>query len=342
MKKDFIDVQDFSAEELRILIELTGIVKKASKENALPDLLHKRSVAMIFEESSTRTRISFEVAMTLLGGHGLYIRPGDIHLGKRETVGDTSKVISRMCDGIVIRALYYKDIVDMAKYSSVPVINAMSDDINHPAQALCDVFTIFEKIGKIEGVNLAFIGDTTPSIGNVPRDLMLISSKLGINFYMASPKEYRVEEEFLKQVYKNAEQSGSKIVITEEPKEAVVQADFIYTGVWTWYFTGKEEAEQRRKVFVPKYQVNSELMKAAPAHCKFMHYLPAMRGEEVTGDVIDSEQSIVFDEAENRLYTEEALLTAFIGKGVSLPAAERERRENKYAEEISRVLEKSS
>jgi len=343
MKKDFIDIQDFSAEELKTLIELTGVVKKASKERALPDLLHKRSVAMIFEEASTRTRTSFEVAMTLLGGHGLYIRPEDIHLGKRETIGDTSIVISRMCDGIVIRALHYKDIADMARYSSVPVINAMADDTNHPAQVLCDAFTMFEKIGKIKGINLAFVGDSS-KIANVCRDLMLISSKLGINFYLASPKEYQVEEEFMKRVHKNAELSGSKIAITEEPKEAVSQADFIYTDVWTWAGVekDKEEVERRLRVFMPKYQVNSELMKKAPSHCKFMHCLPAKRGEEVTDEVIDSEQSIVFDQAENRLHTGVALLITFIGKEIALSPVERERRESKYAEEIAKILQRIS
>ena len=342
MKKDYINIQDFSAEELETLIELTGVVKKASKERALPDLLHKRSAAMIFMEASTRTRISFEVAMTLLGGHGLYIRPGDIHLGKRETIGDTSKVISSMCDGIVIRAPRYKDIVDMAKYSSVPVINAMADDENHPGQVLCDVFTMYEKVGKIKGINVAFIGDSSKGgAANVCRDLMLISSKLGINFYLASPGGYKVEEEFLKQVYKNAEQSGSKIAVTEEPKEAVAQADFVCTDEWTWYGM-EEEAERRLKIFMPKYQVNAELMKAAPAGCKFMHCLPAMRGEEVTDEVIDGEQSIVFDEAENRLYTEEALLVAFIGRGAGLSPVEREKREGEYTEEIIGILGKLS
>ncbi len=338
MKKDYISTQDFSAEELETLIELIGVVKKASKERALPDLLHKRSVAMIFMEASTRTRISFEVAMTLLGGHGLYIKPGDIHLGKRETIADTSRVISSMCDGIVIRALH-KDIVDMAKYSSVPVIDAMSD-VNHPAQVLCDAFTMYEKMGKIKGINLAFIGDG--SKGNVCRDLMLILSKLGINFYLASPRGYQAEEEFLKQIYKNAELSGSKIVVTEKPKEAVAQADFVCTDEWTWYGMEEDEIERRLKVSVPEYQINSELMKAAPAHCKFMHCLPAMRGQEVTDEVIDGKQSIVFDEAENRLYTEEALLVAFIGKKMALSPVERERRESKYAEEIARIVQKIS
>lgn len=310
-------------------------MKKAQKEGVVPDLLRKRSVAMIFEEASTRTRISFEVALTLLGGHGLYIRPSDIHLGKRESIGDTSRVISRMCDGIVIRALRYKDIADMAKYSSVPIINAMSEDFNHPAQVLCDVFTMFEKVGKIEGLNLTYVGDSRIMC----RDLMCIASKLGINFYLASPKEYQVEDEFLKGIYKNAEISRSKIVITDDPKEAVAHADFLYTDTWTWYGMNKDEIEKRMKVFMP-YQINVELMKAAPPHCKFMHCLPAMRGEEVIDEVIDSERSIVFDEAENRLHTEIALLTAFIGRKAALSPEERKAKENKYTTEINEVLEK--
>jgi len=344
MKKDYIDIRDFSKEELKTLIELIGIVKKAQKEGAVPDLLRKRSVAMIFEEASTRTRISFEVALTLLGGHGLYIRPGDIHLGKRESIGDTSQVISRMCDGIVIRALRYKDVADMAKYSSIHVINAMTEDVNHPAQVLCDVFTMYEKTGKIEGINLAYVGDSSkgaPSEGVIAaiisHDLMRISARMGINFSIASPKEYQVEDEFVKGIYKNAEISGSKIVITDDPKEAVAHADFVYTDTWTWYGMNKDEIEKRMKVFMP-YQINAELMKAAPPHCKFMHCLPAKRGEEVTDEVIDSEQSIVFDEAENRLHTEVALLTAFIGRKAALSPEERKTKESKYATEINRVL----
>ena len=349
MKKDYIDVRDFSKEELKTLVELTGVVKKAQKENALPDLLHKKSVAMIFEEPSTRTRISFEVALTLLGGHGLYIRPGDIHLGKMETIGDTSQVISRMCDGIVIRALRYNDIAEMARYASVPVINAMTEDVNHPAQMLCDVFTMYEKTGRIEGINLAYVGDSSkgdPSKGIITaiicRDLMRISARMGINFYIASPKEYQIEEEFLREARKDVEISGARIVVTDDPKEAVAQADFIYTDAWSWYGMGEEEVKRKPKIFKPKYQINLELMKAAPPHARFMHCLPALRGEEVTDEVMDSKQSIVFDEAENRLHTEVALLTAFIGRKAALSPEERKAKENKYATEINEVLEKLS
>jgi putrescine carbamoyltransferase len=347
MRKDYIDVRDFSKEELETLVELSAVVKRAQKEGALPDLLYKKSVAMIFEEASTRTRISFEVALTLLGGHGIYIRPGDIHLGKRETMGDTSRVISRMCDGIVIRALRYSDIVEMAKYSSVPVINAMTEDVNHPAQMLCDVFTMYEKSGRTKGLNLVYVGDSSkgdPGKGIISaiicRDLLRISARMGINFCIASPKEYQIEEELLRQARRDAEKSGAKIVVTDNPKEAVARADFIYTDTWSWYGMGEEEIKRRDKILKPKYQINSDLMKVAPPHAKFMHCLPALRGEEVTDEVMDSHQSIVFDETENRLHTELALLIAFIGRKFVLSPEERKTKENKYAEEIDKVLEK--
>jgi len=347
MKKDYIDVRDFSKEELEALVELSGVVKRAQKEGVVPDLLYKKSVAMIFEEASTRTRISFEAALTLLGGHGIYIRPGDIHLGKRETIGDTSQVISRMCDGIVIRALHYGDIAEMAKYASVPVINAMTEDVNHPAQMLCDVFTMYEKSGRTAGINLVYVGDSSkgdPEKGIISaiicRDLLRISARMGINFCIASPKEYQIEKGPLEEARQDAEKSGARIVVTDDPKEAVAQADFIYTDTWSWYGMAEAEIKRRDKILKPKYQINSDLMKAAPPHAKFMHCLPALRGEEVTDEVMDSSQSIVFDEAENRMHTELALLIAFIGREFALSPEARKTKENKYTEEINKVLEK--
>jgi putrescine carbamoyltransferase len=347
MKKDYIDVRDFSREELETLIELSAVVKRAQKAGAVPDLLYKRSVAMIFEEASTRTRISFEAALTLLGGHGIYIRPGDIHLGKRESIGDTSQVISRMCDGIVIRALRYKDIAEMARYASVPVINAMTEDLNHPAQVLCDVFTMYEKTGRTAGLNLAYVGDSSkgdPDKGIISaiicRDLLRISARMGINFCIASPKEYQIEEEPLREARQDAEKSGAKMAVTDDPKEAVAQADFIYTDTWSWYGMDEDEIKRRDKILKPKYQINSDLMKAAPPHAKFMHCLPALRGEEVTDEVMDSPQSIVFDEAENRMHTELALLVAFIGKKFALSPEARKTKENEYVSGINKILGK--
>lgn len=337
MKRDFIDIQDFSGNELLTLLELIDVMKKAYKEKALPDLLHKYTLTMMFLESSLRTRMSFEVAMTSLGGHGLYIRPGDIHIGKRESIEDTAVVMSRLCDGIVIRSEHFQEISEVAKYSSVPVINGMADDRNHPTQVLCDVFTMFEKIGKIKGINLSFVGDTSDGFGVMGRDLMLIASKLGINFYCASPKEYCVEDAYLEMINKNTEQSGSKIVIKEDPKEVVINADFLTCDAFTWYGF-EDETEARLKVFLPKYQINSELLKLAPSNCKFMHCLPANRGEEVTSDVVDSEQSIVFDQAENRLYTELALCGAFLADERSIDLLEQKKVKNKYDNAIIKIL----
>jgi len=333
VEKDFIDIQDFTAGELKTIIDLIEIVKKASKERALSDLLYKASLAMIFEEPSTRTRTSFEVAMTKLGGHAIYMKPGEIHLGARETIGDTAQVLSRMCDGIEARLLKHKDMVELVKYANVPVISGLTD-YQHPTQSLCDIFTIYEKTRKIKGVNLTFIGDSTENFNS----LLFISSKLGLNFYMASPKKYQPKETILNEALKNAKKSGSKIVITEDSKEAVSHADFIYTDLW-WWVGQEDEVEERRAAFMPKYQVNEKLMKLAPSHAKFMHCLPASRNTEVTDNVIDSEQSIVFDEAENRLHTEMALLVAFIGKTLKARGKDKE---NIYDKEINRVMEKLS
>ena len=339
MKRDFIDIQDFSGEELLTLIDLIEVMKKAYKEREVPDLLYKHSLTMMFLHSSLRTRVSFEVAMTALGGHGIYIKPGDIHLGARESIEDTAVVTGRLCDGIVIRSGGYKDIYDLAKYSSVPVINGMADDRNHPTQVLCDVFTMYEKTGMVKGMTLAFVGDTSDGFGVIGRDSMLIASKLGINFHCASPKEYYVDDAFLDVVYKNAEQSGAEIIIKEEPEQVVGKADFLTCDAFTWYGF-EDESEERLKVFLPKYQVNAELLKKAPSSCRFMHCLPANRGEEVTSEVLDCEQSIIFDQAENRLHTELALCAAFLSDEKSISDLERKKEKKKYDKEIIALVKK--
>ena len=337
MKKDFINVEDFSAEELETLVHLIHVVKEAAKERDLPNLLYKASIAMFFEEPSTRTRTSFEVAATLLGGHALYMRPGDVHLGKSESLYDTAKVLSRMVNGIVIRAAKYKEISDLAKYASVPVINAMSDDTNHPTQVLCDVFTMFEQSGKIKGNTLAFIGDSSGgSAANVCRDLMRISSILGINFNLISPKGYQADEEFINHIKENAEKSGAKILVTDDPIEGVRNADFIYTDEFVWYDMTPKEKEEREKIFKPKYQVNEELLSHAPSHVKFMHCLPAKRGEEVTDEVMDGSHSIIFDQAENRLHTQVALLSAFVYP--TLKEITGSGKENSYEKTIKQIV----
>lgn len=303
--KHFIDTQDFSKEELLDLIELIRKIKRADKQGATPKLLEGASLAMIFEEPSTRTRISFEVGMAELGGHALYLKPGEIHLGVRESLSDTSKVISRYVDVIMARTLKHETITELAKHSTVPVINGLTD-YNHPTQVVCDVLTMIEHAQpgkKLEDLNVTFIGDAT----NVLSSLMLICTRLGMNFTHAAPKKYQAPKQWLDWTQENCRVSGGTVRVTDDPVDAVKDADFIYTDLWWW--VGQEaEIPERRAAFMPKYQVNMDLLKKAPAHCKFMHCLPASRGVEATDEVMDSPQSVIFDQAENRLHTEKGLL----------------------------------
>jgi len=329
VQKDFIDIQDFSSEELFHLIELIKVTKEATKSRALPNLLYKASLAMIFEEPSTRTRVSFEVAMSNLGGHALYLRPGEIHLGARETIADTARVLSRMVDGIEARLLRHKDILELAKYASVPVINGLTD-LQHPTQVLCDIFTMYEHSGRIRDLNLTFVGDST----NVANSLMIIATKMGINYTQATPRKYQPLPELLKLAEENARESRSCLLVTEEVEDAVRNADFIYTDLW-WWVGQEHEAEERLKAFLPRYQVNAELLSLAPEHAKVMHCLPASRGMEITDEVMDGPQSIVFDQSENRLHTEEALLIAFIYPRLKKPEY---KEGNQYSDRIEEIL----
>lgn len=339
MNKDFINLEDFTGRELTILIEMIAVMKKAYRERKLPNFLKKSTLTMLFLEPSLRTRMSFEVAMNALGGSGLYIRPDDIHLGNREDLKDTATVIGRLCDGIVIRSGRYQDILEFSRYASVPVINGMADDKNHPTQALNDIFTIYERSNNLSKVNLAFVGDTSDGFGVIGRDLMLISSKLGINFYSASPAGYQVDEAYLQMVQRNASKSGSKIFIGNDADEVVANADYLTCDAITWHGF-EEETEDRLKTFIPKYQVNSELLAKAPAHCKFLHCLPARRGEEVTAEVIDGNQSIVYDQSENRLYTELALCFSFLCYPGDIERIERLENAGSYTKELIDLYQK--
>ncbi|MCF8068719.1 MAG: ornithine carbamoyltransferase [Desulfobacterales bacterium] len=338
MSKDYIDIQDYSKEELETLLELIVPMKAGYKARELPALLDRRTLSMVFLGSSLRTRMSFEVAMNALGGNGLYIRPGDLHLGVKETLKDTAIVMGSMCDGIVCRSPQYSDIAGLAKDAKVSVINGMADDCNHPTQALCDVFTMYEKSGKIKGLNLAFVGDTSKGFGVIGRDLMLMASKLGFNFYCASPKEYMVDDEYRKMIMDNASKSGAEIVITEDPKEVVKNADFLTCDAITWYGFEDEE-EDRFRILMP-YQVNKELFDLTPSHCQFMHCLPAKRGEEVTAEVIDGPRSIVFDQAENRLHAELSLCAAFLGDEKDIKNVEESGNLSENTKQIITILRK--
>ncbi len=318
--RHFVDIQDYTPQELENLLELIRVAKAASKEGALPPLLAGASLGMIFEEPSTRTRVSFEVAMTKLGGHALYLRPGEIHMGARESISDTAHVLSRMVDGIEARLLKHSHMLELARCSSVPVINGLTD-VQHPTQVLCDVFTMQEHLPagqSLRGLNITFVGDAT----NVCNSLAQICTRLGINFTQAAPHRYQLTPEYRAIAEANCAQSGSRLSITQDVEAAVSHADFVYTDLW-WWVDQEHEKEERVAAFKPRYQVTQALLDKAPMHAKFMHCLPASRGVEVTDEVMDGPRSIIFDQAENRLHTEIALLVYLVRPQLKRPSASR-------------------
>ncbi|MDD5468440.1 MAG: putrescine carbamoyltransferase [Anaerolineales bacterium] len=333
--KHFLDTQDFTKAELLELIHLIGVLKEADRKGVRPKLLQDASLGMIFEEPSTRTRISFEVAMTHLGGHALYLKPGEIHLGERESLYDTGKVVSRMVDGIMARTLKHQTVIELARASDVPVINGLTD-YNHPTQVVCDVLTMLEHLppGKrLEDAEVTFVGDAT----NVLSSLMFICTRLGMKFTHAAPERYQPPQEWLHIAQRNCQESGGSLRVAEDVRTAVHKADFIYTDLW-WWVGQENEIPERRQAFMPDYQITAELMAHAPAHCKFMHCLPASRGVEVTDQVMDSPASIIFDQAENRLHTEKGILVWMLYPRLKRPTeAVRQAAMNNVEEALSRL-----
>ncbi|RLE55911.1 MAG: ornithine carbamoyltransferase [Candidatus Methanomethylicota archaeon] len=305
--RDFLTLQDFTSEEIMKVLEFAKYLKlKHHAGEIYVPLLKGKALAMIFQKPSTRTRVSFEVAMHQLGGHALYLNWNDLQLRRGETIEDTARVLSRYANGIIARVYSHSDLEDLAKAASIPVINALSD-MYHPCQILSDMFTIWEKKGKLKGINLTYLGD---GANNVCHSLLIGCSKLGLNIKVACPKGYEPKKDVVEKAIKNAEKSGSQIEITNSPIEAVSDADIIYTDVWV--SMGQEaEAERRLKVF-PPFQVNEELLKNAPSEVLVMHCLPAHRGQEITDEVIDGPKSIVWDQAENRLHVQKALLALLL------------------------------
>jgi ornithine carbamoyltransferase len=306
--KDLLSVAGLGGEDIRLLIS-DAIDLKAQ---GWLSMLSGKTLAIMFEKPSLRTRVSFELAMRQLGGETIYLSPAEVGLGQRESVSDVARVLSRYIDAIAVRTFSHQTLESLAHSSSVPVINALSDR-EHPCQALADLLTIYEKKGELQGLTLAFVGDGN----NVARSLMLAASLTGMNFKIASPSGYAIQEETLRLAQSNAStSSGGEIFCTEEPRQAVSGADVVYTDVWT--SMGQEaEAQERRQAFA-NYQVNSELLSLAREDAIFMHPLPAHHGEEVAQGILDSPQSVVFDQAENRMHLQKALLVQMLG-GLEIP-----------------------
>jgi len=304
--RDFVTDEDFTADELHDLLRLAVTLKEARRRRRVTPFLPGAHLAMIFEAASTRTRTSFENGIAELGGNALYLRPGEIHLPGRETVGDTAKTLSRMNDAIEIRATRDETVDALAAAATVPVINGMDGD-RHPCQAMSDALTIFEHAGRLKGVNFTYLGDAAHPCNSLSTTL----TKLGVNVTLANAPGYEIAADRQERAWAYAQESGGSFRVVHDPEKAVRDADFIYTDEWWW--TGQEaEREQRLRVF-RRFQVNRELMRKAPSGARFMHCLPATRGEEVTDEVIDSGASIVFAQAENRLHFQKALLLALIG-----------------------------
>ncbi|PJA96835.1 MAG: ornithine carbamoyltransferase [Ignavibacteriales bacterium CG_4_9_14_3_um_filter_34_10] len=299
--KDLISINDLSVEETYQIFELSQTLKQKQLTGEPHKLLEGKTLGMIFHKRSTRTRISFETGIYQLGGIGLYFGPDDLQLGKSENIHDSAKVLSRYLSGIMIRTFSHQDVIDLAKYADIPVINGLTD-LLHPCQVLTDLFTILEKKRQLKGLKLAYIGDGN----NMAHSLLHGCSKVGMDISIASPSGYTPKEEIVNNAKRNAAYMGSKIEITNDPVAAVKNADVIYTDVWA--SMGQEsEAADRRNHFM-KYQVNPELVKNAKSDYLFMHCLPAHRGDEVVNEVVDSENSVVFDEAENRLHVQKAIM----------------------------------
>ncbi len=300
--KHYIDFhEDVGIEELDKLLDLAIDMKAKTKARIPHHYLEGQSLAMIFTKSSTRTRVSFEVGMYQLGGQALFLSNHDIQIGRGETIYDTAHVLSGMVDGIMIRTFAHQDIVDLARYGSISVINGLSDD-QHPTQMLADLLTIKEHKGGLKGLKLAYLGDGN----NVANSLLQACAKAGMDVAIASPADYTCPDKYVKQALKDAEITGSKVLMTTDPFEAATDADVIYTDTWT--SMGQEDEKAKRVQIFKDYQVNSKIMGVAHKDAMFLHCLPAYRGYEVTEEVIDGPQSFVFEEAENRLHAHKAIL----------------------------------
>ncbi|RMF90238.1 MAG: ornithine carbamoyltransferase [Nitrospinota bacterium] len=301
MKRDLLTLDDLSVDEIEQILARAALRKKELRAGIPHPVLQGKTLGMIFKKPSSRTRVSFEVGMYQLGGYAVVLSHQDIRMGQRESVPDIGRLFSRYLHGIMVRTFAHEEAEELAQYATIPVINGLTD-LTHPCQILAAIFTIQEQLGRYRGVKVAYVGDGN----NVAHSWLKGASKLGIHLTIASPPQYQPRADIVKKALEVAEQSGSQIEIITDPRVAVKGADIIYTDVWA--SMGQEaELETRRQVFAP-YQVNQDLLQAAKPETLVMHCLPAHRGEEITAEVIDGERSIVFEEAENRLHVQKAIL----------------------------------
>lgn len=299
MKRDFLSIRDFTTEEILATFDLAADMKadRAKYVSALKG----KTLALIFEKPSLRTRVTFDVGIQQLGGFSITLMPTEINLGKRESVFDVAKNLERMVQGIMVRTFAHQIVLDMAKHASIPIINGLTD-YSHPCQAMADYFTVREVKGKLKGLKLCYVGDGN----NVAHSLMFAGAKLGVNVTVACPKGYEPKQMAITHATEDAKQTGAKIEVVHDPIAGVKDADVVYTDVWA--SMGQEsEAAERKKTFMP-FQVNRELMLRAKQDAIFLHCLPVHRGEEVTDEVIDAPYSVIFQEAENRLHVQKAIM----------------------------------
>jgi ornithine carbamoyltransferase len=302
--RNFVDLADFERFELRRILDMANDLKRKQKQGEPHELLKGKSLAMIFMKSSTRTRVSFEVGMTQLGGHALFLQPSGTQLGRGETIGDTALVLSRYCDVIMARVFGHDEVADLAKYGTVPVINGLSD-LLHPCQIMADMQTIEEHKGKLEGLKIAYVGDSN----NVSNSIMQGCTIMGMDVTIGSPKGYTPSDDMMKKATALSKRYGTTLEVVNDSGEAVKGADVIYTD--TFFSMGQEKSKEKEDALMP-FQVNKALVGKAKSDVIVMHCLPAHREEELTSDVMDGPHSVVFDQAENRLHAQKGILALIV------------------------------